>query len=48
QKDLLASRLIESINTATIADRDQINSILTRSAARNLTDLELQARFSNG
>ena len=48
QKDLLASRLIESIKTATIADRDQINSILTRSAARNLTDLELQARFSNG
>lgn len=48
QKDLLASRLIESIKTATIADRDQINSILTRSAARNLTDLELQARFLNG
>jgi glutamate dehydrogenase len=48
QKDSLASRLIEAVKSATIADRDQINSILTRSAARNLTDLELQSRFSNG
>ncbi len=48
QKDQLATRLIESIKTATLADKEQINSILTRSAARNLTDLELQSRFSNG
>lgn len=48
QKDLLANRLIDAINTAPIEDREQINSILTRSAARNLTDLELQSRFSNG
>ena len=48
QKDGLASRLIDAVKDAQIADREQINSILTRSAARNLTDLELQSRFSNG
>lgn len=46
QKDQLASRLVESVKSSSILDREQINSILARSAARNLTDLELQAKFA--
>lgn len=45
QKDKLASQLIDSVLQSAIADREQINKILTRSAARNLTDLELQNRL---
>lgn len=46
QKDQLASRLVEAVKSSSILDREQINSILARSAARNLTDLELQSRFT--
>ena len=48
RKDKLASQLIDSIAHTTLTDRDQINAILTKSAARNLTDLELQQKVVLG
>ena len=42
QKDRLTAQLLESVQKATIEDKEQISAILTRSAARNLTILELQ------
>ncbi|MCX6128078.1 MAG: amino acid dehydrogenase, partial [Proteobacteria bacterium] len=44
QKDKLASELINSVAASGILEREQINAILARSAARNLTDLALQSR----
>ena len=45
RKDKLASQLIEAVSKSAIMDREQINAILIKSAARNLTDLELQGRL---
>jgi glutamate dehydrogenase len=46
KKDQLASQLIESVQSANLPNREHINQILMRSAARNLTDLELQSRMA--
>ncbi len=45
QKDKLATQLMESVASSGILEREQINAILARSAARNLTDLEIQQRL---
>ncbi|WP_218110187.1 NAD-glutamate dehydrogenase domain-containing protein [Oligoflexus tunisiensis] len=45
QKDRLATQLMESVMASGIQERDQINAILARSAARNLTDLEIQQKL---
>ncbi len=42
QMDSLAARLIASVSASGLGDSEQINAILSRSAARNLTDLEMQ------
>jgi glutamate dehydrogenase len=45
QKDKLATQLMESVMASGIHEREQINAILARSAARNLTDLEIQQKL---
>jgi glutamate dehydrogenase len=45
QKDKLATQLMESVMASGILEREQINAILARSAARNLTDLEIQQKL---
>lgn len=45
QKDRLTSKLLGDVLDSNLVDKEEINSILARSAARNLTMLELQKRF---
>lgn len=42
EKDRLTSKLLASVDKASIEEKEQISAILSRSAARNLTILELQ------
>ena len=44
EKDRLTSKLISSVADTTINDKDQVQAILTRSAARDLTVMELLNR----
>lgn len=45
EKDRLTSELVRAVEESNIAVKDEINAILSRSAARNLTIMELQKRM---
>jgi glutamate dehydrogenase len=45
QKDSLTSQLIKAVSDSDISVKEDINAILSRSAARNLTIIELQKRL---
>ena len=45
EKDRLANDLVKSVGKSSIQDKDQVQAILAKSAARNLTMMELQKKF---
>jgi glutamate dehydrogenase len=48
RQDLLARKLVESVETSSLTDKERIASILRMSAARDLTILEMEKRPTDG